>query len=71
MRTKNKMKGFEIKFKEWWEAAKEYFTREFEKNLAQHRVHERILRYKLEVYQKNFPDFCLWQSNKYKNIEQG
>jgi hypothetical protein len=28
-----------------------------EKNLDQHRVHERILRYKLEAYQKNFPNF--------------
>jgi hypothetical protein len=28
-----------------------------EKNLAQHRVDERILKYKLEVYQKNFLDF--------------
>jgi len=25
--------------------------------LAQHRVDERILKYKLEVYQNNFPDF--------------
>jgi hypothetical protein len=28
-----------------------------EKNLAQHRANERIMKYKLEVYQKNFPDF--------------
>jgi hypothetical protein len=28
-----------------------------EKNLVQHTVDERILRYKLEVYQKNFLDF--------------
>jgi hypothetical protein len=28
-----------------------------EKNLAQHKVDERILKYKLEVYQKNFLDF--------------
>jgi hypothetical protein len=26
-------------------------------NLAQHRVDERFFRYKLEVYQKNFPNF--------------
>ncbi len=25
--------------------------------MDQHRVHERILRYKLEAYQKNFPNF--------------
>jgi hypothetical protein len=30
---------------------------ELEKNLAQHRVNERILRYKLEAYQKNILDF--------------
>jgi hypothetical protein len=28
-----------------------------EKNLVQHRVDERIMKYKLEVYQKTFPDF--------------
>jgi hypothetical protein len=28
-----------------------------EKNLAQHKADERILRYKLEAYWKNFPDF--------------
>jgi hypothetical protein len=28
-----------------------------EKNLAQHRVDERILKDKLEIYQKNFWDF--------------
>ncbi len=50
MKTKNKMKDFEAKFKEWWEVAKEYFTKELEKNLAQHKADERILRYKLEAY---------------------
>ncbi len=34
MRTKNKMKDFEIKFEEWWEVAEEYFTKEMEKNMA-------------------------------------
>jgi hypothetical protein len=57
MKTKNKMKDFEAKFEEWWEVAKEYFTKELEKNLAQRRVNERILKYKLEAYQKNFPYF--------------
>jgi len=28
MRTKNKMKDFEVEFEEWWEVAKEYFTKE-------------------------------------------
>ncbi len=34
MRTKNKMKDFEAKSKEWQEVAQEYFTKELEKNLA-------------------------------------
>jgi len=57
MKTKNKMKDFKAKFKEWWEVVKEYFTKELEKNMAQHIANERILRYKLETYQKNFPNF--------------
>jgi hypothetical protein len=57
MKTRNKMKDFEAKSKECWEVAKEYFTKELEKNIVQHKVSERILRYKLEAYQKNFPDF--------------
>jgi len=57
MRMKNKMKNFEVKFEEWWEVAKEYFTKELANNIVQHRASEKILRYKLEVYQKNFPDF--------------
>ncbi len=39
------------------EVAKKYFTRELEKNLAQHKVAKRYLRYKLEVYQNKFLDF--------------
>ncbi len=50
MRTKNKMKDFDAKSKEWWEVTKKYFTKELEKSLAQHRVNERNLRYKLEIY---------------------
>ncbi len=57
MRTKNKMKNSNVESKEWWEVIEEYFTKELEKNLAQHRADERILRYKLEVYQKYFLDF--------------
>jgi hypothetical protein len=36
MRTKNKMKDSNVEFEEWWEVAKEYFSK-FEKYLAQHR----------------------------------
>jgi hypothetical protein len=57
MRTKNKMKDSKVKSEEWWEVAKEYFTKELEKNLIKHRADERILRYKLETYQKKFPNF--------------
>ncbi len=34
MKTKNKMKDFDTKFKEWWEVAQEYIVKELEKNLA-------------------------------------
>ncbi len=44
------MKHFEAKSNEWWEDAKEYFTKELKKNMAQHKVDERILRYNLEAY---------------------
>jgi len=57
MRTKNKMKDFDVKSKEWQEVAKEYFAKELEKNLTHHKVDEKVLRYKLEVYQRNFPNF--------------
>jgi hypothetical protein len=50
------MKNFEEKSKEWWEVAKEYFTKELEKNPAQYKTDERILEYKLEAYQMNFPN---------------
>jgi hypothetical protein len=53
MRTKNKMDS-KARFEEWWEVAKEYFTKELEKNLVQHSVDERILKYKLKVCQKKF-----------------
>jgi hypothetical protein len=62
MRTKNKMKDSKTESKEWWEVVEEYFTKELEKNLAQHRTDERILKYKLETYQKNFPNFIYHNS---------
>jgi hypothetical protein len=34
MRMKNKMKNYEAKYEEWWEVAKEYFTKETKKNLV-------------------------------------
>jgi len=57
MRMKNKMMDYEANYEEWWEVVKEYFTKEFESNLGQHRADERILKYKLETYQKKFPYF--------------
>ncbi len=59
MKTKNKMKDSKIEYEEWWEVVEEYFTKELKKNLAQHRADERILKYKLEAYQKNFPNFIV------------
>jgi hypothetical protein len=50
MRTKNKMKDFEAKFEEWWEVVEEYFAKELEEKLAQHKTNEKIMRYKLEAY---------------------
>jgi hypothetical protein len=50
MRMKNNTKDFEAKFEEWWEVVEEYFSKELGKNLVQHRVDERIMRYKLEAY---------------------
>ncbi len=68
MKTNNNMKDFNVEFEEWWEVVEEYFAKELEKNLAQHRVDERILRYKLEVYHKN-SRVCMWESNKCKDIK--
>jgi hypothetical protein len=51
------MKDFEAKYEERWEVIEEYCIKELEKNLVQHRTDERIMRYKLETYQKNFLDF--------------
>ncbi len=49
MRTNNKMKDFDVESKEWWEVVEEYFAKELEKNLTQHRIDERSLKYKLEI----------------------
>jgi hypothetical protein len=42
MRTKNKMKDFEAQYKEWWEVAEEYYKKESENNLIQHKADERF-----------------------------
>ncbi len=42
-RIKNKMKDFDVEFKEWWKLVEEYFAKELEKNMVQHKVDERIL----------------------------
>ncbi len=57
MKTKRKMKDFDAEFEEWWEVIKEYFSKELENNLAQHRANEKMYKYKLEIYQKVFPNF--------------
>jgi hypothetical protein len=49
MKTNNKMKDSNVESKEWWEV-EEYFAKELEKNLAQHRIGDKNLRYKLEIY---------------------
>jgi hypothetical protein len=61
------MKDSNVESEEWWKVAKEYFAKGLEKNPAQHKAYERTLRYKLEVYKRKFPEFCLWQS-KYRSI---
>jgi hypothetical protein len=54
MRTKNKMKDSKAKSEEWWEVEEEYFTKELENNIVQHKVDEIIIRCKLETYKKKF-----------------
>jgi hypothetical protein len=56
MKMKNKIKDSKAKFEEWWEVREEYFTKQFEKNIAQPRTDKIILRYQLEVYQKQIID---------------
>ncbi len=70
MKMKNKVKDFEAKSKEWWEVVDEYFTKEMEKNLAQHKTNEKILKYKLEYYQKNFPIFIFGSSTSIEVLGQ-
>jgi peptide subunit release factor 1 (eRF1) len=64
------MKDFEANFEEWWEVAKEYFTKELDKNLVQHKVDEIFLGYKLEAYQKKFPNFICGNSTNTKVSNQ-
>ncbi len=70
MRTKNKIKDSEAKYNEQWEVVEEYFIKELEKNLVQHRADERILRYKLETCQKNFPNFIPGNPTSTKVLSQ-
>jgi hypothetical protein len=51
------MKDFRVESVECWEVAKKYFIKELEKNLAHHSADEKIMRYKLEAYQKKFINF--------------
>jgi hypothetical protein len=70
MRTKDKMKDSDAEFKEWWELAKEYFTKELEKNMVQHRANERNLRYKLEIYYNFFPEFVYGNPTSRETLSQ-
>jgi len=70
MRIKNKMKDFDVESKEWWEVAEEYFIKELEKNLTQHRIDERSLKYKLEIYWKKIPDFVCGNPTNTKTLGQ-
>ncbi len=70
MKTKNKMKESKAKSKEWWEVTKEYFLKELEKNMAQHRKNEKKLRYKLETYQKKNLDFIYYNPTSIKALNQ-
>jgi hypothetical protein len=54
------MKDSETKFEEWWEVIEEYFTKELENNLPQHKANERIMKYKLEVYKNKKSRFYMW-----------
>jgi hypothetical protein len=69
MRMKNTVDS-KAEFEEWWEVTEEYFTKEFEKNLVEHKADERIQRYKLEAYQKNFPIFICGSLTSTKVLNQ-
>ncbi len=64
------MKDFEAKFKEWWEVVKEYFTKELEKNMAQHIANERILRYKQDLMEHLKRKKCKLKNHKTSKVEQ-
>ncbi len=70
MKTNNKMKNYASEFEEQWEVTKEYFMKKLENNLAQHKTNERIIRYKLEAYQKNFSDFICGNPTNVKILGQ-
>ncbi len=67
MRIK-KMKDFDAESKEWWEVAKEYFAKELEKNLVQHKVDEKS--HKLDVFQKKNLDFVYGSPTSTKTFGQ-
>jgi len=64
------MKDSDAKSKEWWEVVEEYFAKELEKYLAQHRVDEKNLKYNLEIYQKKFLDFAYGSPTSTKALGQ-
>ncbi len=70
MRTKNKMKDYDTKSEEWWEVGKEYFAKELQKNLAQHKNDERNFKYKLEIYQKKILEFIYGSPTSIKTSGQ-
>ncbi len=51
------MNDIDVESKEWWEVVEEYFGKELEQNLAQHKAYEKSFKYKLEIYQKKIPEF--------------
>jgi hypothetical protein len=70
MRKKNKMKEYDIESKKWWEVGKEYFGKELEKNLVQHRANEKNLKCKMEIYFKTFLEFVCGSPTSIKTLGQ-
>ncbi len=64
------MKDNDAKFEEWWEVAKEYFAKELKKNMVQHKTNERSVKYKLEIYYRNFPKFVYGSLTSRKTLGQ-
>jgi hypothetical protein len=64
------MKDFNVEFKERWKVVEEYFAKELEKSLAQHKANGRILRYKLEVYHKKILEFICGSPTSTKTSSQ-